>query len=43
MQDVLLSLIAKAEVQANLEAEKRAEAERYEKGVIAMRLREQFA
>lgn len=43
MQDVLQRLIASAEVQANLEAEKRAEAERYAKGVEAMNRRLEFA
>lgn len=43
MQDVLLRLIAKAEVQANREAEKQAEAERYAKGVNAMEMRKVFA
>lgn len=43
MQDVLQRLIASAEVQANLEAEKQAEAERYAKGVEAMNRRLEFA
>lgn len=43
MENVLLRLIAKAEVQANLEAEKQAEAERYARGVEAMNRRLEFA
>lgn len=43
VENVLLKLIAKAEVQANLEAEKQAEAERYAKGVEAMKRRLEFA
>ena len=43
MENVLLRLIAKAEVQANLEAEKQAEAERYAKGVEAMNRSLEFA
>jgi hypothetical protein len=43
VENVLLKLIAKAEVQANLEAEKQAEAERYAKGVEAMKRSLEFA
>ena len=43
MDNILLRLIAKAEVQANLEAEKQAAAERYAKGIEAMNRRREFA